>query len=181
MTDDSLLLDSGEAEVKFGLGEAAMYMLGDWSMGTMEQGNPDAALRSVTGFMPIINSNNAAENRYLTFFNAGHAIFKDADNLDETIKFFDYLFENYDYIARGLGAPGPFSNSDTSFANEFKQDMLARINEPNMTWNDMEFLKLPPIYGALDAAMDNFVFGRITQVQVFEELQRGVVMAIAAS
>jgi hypothetical protein len=80
---------------------------------------------------------------------------------------------------RGLGIPGAFTNSDTSFANEFVQDMLTSINEPNMTWNDMEFLKLPPIFGAIDAAMDSFVHGRINQQQVFEELQRGVEMALA--
>jgi hypothetical protein len=49
-----------------------------------------------------------------------------------------------------------------------------------MTWNDMEFLKLPPIFGSIDVAMDDFVHSRITQAQVFEELQRGVDMAIAA-
>jgi len=179
MTDDSLLLDTGEAETKFGLGEAAMYMLGDWAMYTMEGSNPNASLRSVTGFMPIIVSNNTADNRYLTFFNAGHSIFRDADNVDEAVKFFDFLFANYDHVMRGLGIPGAFTNSDTSFANEFVQDMLASINEPNMTWNDMEFLKLPPIFGAIDASMDNFVHGRMNQQQVFEELQRGVEMALA--
>ena len=139
MTDDSLLMTTGEAEVKFGQGEAAMYMLGDWSMATMETGNPDAAKRDVTGFMPIITSDNASDNRYLVFFNAGHGIFKDSNNLEEAIKFYDYLFskESSDYVYRGLGAPGPFVDSDTSFANEFKQDMFAQITMPNRTWNDM--------------------------------------------
>lgn len=181
MTDDSLLMTTGEAEVKFGQGEAAMYMLGDWSMATMETGNPDAAKRDVTGFMPIITSDDAADNRYLVFFNAGHGIFKDSKNLEEAIKFYDYLFskESSDFVYRGLGAPGPFVDSDTSFANEFKQDMFAQITKPDRTWNDMEFLKLPPIFAGLDVAMDGYMKGAFSKAQVFDELQKAVEMALA--
>ena len=182
MTADSLLMTSGEAEVKFGQGVAAMYMLGDWSMAVMESANPNAAKREVTGFMPLLTSDNAVDNRYLVFFNQGHGIFKDSQNVDEAIKFYDFMFskEGSEVICRATGNPGPFTDSDLSWANEFKQDMMAQITKPNRTWNDMEFLKLPPIFAGLDSALDGYMKGAYGKNQVFDELQKAVETALAA-
>lgn len=182
MLEGSLELSTGEAEVKFAQGEAAMYMLGDWSMATMLSANPDAANRDVTGFMPLITSDVAEDNRYLVFYNAGHGIFKDSAHLEEAIDFFDYMFskEGLEIIYRATQNPGPFSDSDTSWANEFKQDVLAALVQDGTTWTDLEYLKLPSMVAGLNSAMDGYMKGTFDKETTFAELQKAVDVALAA-
>lgn len=180
--EGSLSMTTGEAEVKFGEGEGAMYMLGDWSMATMESGNPKAAERDVTGFMPILVSDNEADNRYLVFYNAGHGIFKDAPHLEEAIAFYDYVFshDGNEIIAKGTGNPGPFTDSDLSWANEFKQDIIAAGQDPANVWTDFEYLKLPSMVAGLNSSVDGYMRGAYGRDAMFDELQKAVDTALAA-
>ena len=87
LPQDFIALDDNDAQALFYAEEAAMYINGDYRLGTFENNAPDMEL----GVIPALKIDGTDEAPVMTWVDGSYGVLDSSDNQDEAMKFMEFM------------------------------------------------------------------------------------------
>lgn len=177
LPQDFIALDDNDAQALFYAEEAAMYINGDYRLGTFENNAPDMEL----GVIPALKIDGTDEAPVMTWVDGSYGVLDSSDNQDEAMKFMEFMttqefgqiFTNEFNRVSAVEGVNPEHEivqqvSDAKDVSSTPYLFLVHFGEGSPTTKTV-----------FEDALQGMFLGEITKEQVLEDAQRNYERATA--
>ena len=177
LPQDFIALDDNDAQALFYAEEAAMYINGDYRLGTFENNAPDMEL----GVIPALKIDGTDEAPVMTWVDGSYGVLDSSDNQDEAMKFMEFMttqefgqiFTNEFNRVSAVEGVNPEHEivqqvSDAKDVSSTPYLFLVHFGEGSPTTKTV-----------FEDAIQGMFLGKITKEQVLEDAQRNYERATA--
>src|SRR5690625_2879952 len=177
LPEDFIALDDNDAQALFYAEEAAMYINGDYRLGTFENNAPDIEL----GVIPALKIDGTDEAPVMTWVDGSYGVLDSSDNQDEAMKFMEFMttqefgqiFTNEFNRVSAVEGVNPEHEivqqvSDAKDVSSTPYLFLVHFGEGSPTTKTV-----------FEDALQGMFLGEITKEQVLEDAQRNYERATA--